>query len=94
MFIREGLLDPLTSALLSVMNGKADASAEMKSKILQILLVFCQVSQSDNHVRLALGTRKIVRRRWCLFYPDLEAQDSILNQGFFEHAKFWSPNIS
>ncbi|KAF9517267.1 hypothetical protein BS47DRAFT_1483463 [Hydnum rufescens UP504] len=62
MFIREGLLDPLTSALLSVMNGKADASAEMKFKILQILLVFCQVSQSDNHVRLALGTRKIVRR--------------------------------
>ncbi|KAI9507778.1 kinase-like protein [Russula earlei] len=62
LFIREGLLDPLSSALLNVMASRGDAAADMKRKIIQILLVFCQVSQSDIHVRNALGTRKVVRR--------------------------------
>lgn len=62
MFIREGLLDPLSSALLNVMVNSGDTAAEMKRKIIQIILVFCQVSQQDIHVRNALGTRKVVRR--------------------------------
>ncbi|KAI0292680.1 hypothetical protein B0F90DRAFT_1920254 [Multifurca ochricompacta] len=63
LFIREGLLDPLSSALLNVMASRGEvAAADMKRKIIQILLVFCQVSQSDIHVRNALGTRKVVRR--------------------------------
>jgi hypothetical protein len=62
MFIREGLLDPLSSALLNVMGNQGPPSAEMKQKIIQILLVFSQVSQSDIHVRNAMGTRKIIRR--------------------------------
>ncbi|GBE85072.1 predicted protein [Sparassis crispa] len=62
MFIREGLLDPLSSALLNVMAGRGEDAADMNSKIIQIILVFCQVSQSDIHVRNALGTRKVVRR--------------------------------
>ncbi|KAJ4482552.1 armadillo-type protein [Lentinula aciculospora] len=88
MFVREGLLDPLSGALLNVManvnstsDGKAKTSngpdgiqgAEdwreknngeggMKMKIIRILLVFSQVSQSDLHVRHAVGTRKVVRR--------------------------------
>ncbi|KAI0060355.1 hypothetical protein BV25DRAFT_1917717 [Artomyces pyxidatus] len=73
MFIREGLLDPLSSALLNVMANRGDTASEMKKKIIQILLVFCQVSQSDIHVRNALGTRKVVRRllRACeLLEPD------------------------
>jgi hypothetical protein len=63
MFIREGLLDPLSSALLNVMGNQGPTSAEMKQKIIQILLVFSQVSQSDIHVRNAMGTRKIIRRK-------------------------------
>ncbi|KAH9950642.1 kinase-like protein [Amylocystis lapponica] len=62
MFIREGLLDPLSSALLNVMASRGEDAADMNYKIIQILLVFCQVSQSDIHVRNALGTRKVVRR--------------------------------
>ncbi|KAI0313237.1 kinase-like protein [Amylostereum chailletii] len=62
MFIREGLLDPLSSALLNVMANRGETSSEMKRKIIQILLVFSQVSQSDIHVRNALGTRRVVRR--------------------------------
>ena len=64
MFIREGLLDPLSSALLNIMTSRGDTAAEMNKKIIQIILVFCQVSQSDIHVRNALGTRKVVRRRF------------------------------
>ncbi|KAM6494311.1 hypothetical protein JOM56_010672, partial [Amanita muscaria] len=62
MFIREGLLDPLSAALLNVMVSKGKQALEMKTKIIQILLVFCQVSQSDIHIRNALGTRKVIRR--------------------------------
>ena len=68
MFIREGLLDPLSSALLNVMSTQGDVAADMNKKIIQILLVFCQVSQSDIHVRNALGTRKVVRRKSSLLF--------------------------
>ena len=63
MFIREGLLDPLTSALLNMMAIRGEVADQMKKKIVQIVLVFSQVTQSDIHVRNALGTRKIVRRK-------------------------------
>jgi len=62
MFIREGLLDPLSAALLNVMAIRDTPTMETKMKVIQILLVFSQVSQSDIHVRNALGTRKVVRR--------------------------------
>ncbi|KAH7885180.1 hypothetical protein F5I97DRAFT_1883246 [Phlebopus sp. FC_14] len=77
MFIREGLLDPLSSALLNVMGSQSPTATEMKRKIIQILLVFSQVTQSDIHVRNAMGTRKIVRRmmRACeLLEPDCLVQ--------------------
>ncbi|KAJ7457589.1 hypothetical protein B0H11DRAFT_1818203, partial [Mycena galericulata] len=62
MFIREGLLDPLSAALLNVISNGGEATTETKMKIIQILLVFSQVSQSDIHVRNAVGTRKVIRR--------------------------------
>lgn len=63
MFIREGLLNPLSSALINIMSADPSTSSAMKSKIIQIIVVFCQVSQSDAHVRGALGTRMVVRRK-------------------------------
>ena len=62
LFIREGLLDSLSSAFLNVMADRGEAAADMKRNIIQILLIFCQVSQSNVYVRNALGTRKVVRR--------------------------------
>ncbi|KAJ3995309.1 hypothetical protein F5050DRAFT_1800256 [Lentinula boryana] len=93
MFVREGLLEPLSGALLNVManvnttfDGKrktqdsvqglrgvedwreeenvdgAGLESGMKMKIIRILLVFSQVSQSDSYVRHAVGTRKVIRR--------------------------------
>ena len=50
--------DPLSSSLLNVMVNRGEIASEMKRKFIQIILVFCQVSQSDIHVRNALGTRK------------------------------------
>jgi hypothetical protein len=83
MFIREGLLDPLSAALLNVMANRGDSSLEMKMKIIQILLVFSQVSQSDIHVRNALGTRKVIRREslfltWIFVYLKLLKGCSVL----------------
>ena len=71
MFIREGLLDPLTSALLNMMATRGDVADQMKKKIIQIILVFSQVTQSDIHVRNALGTRKIVRREYSITFANL-----------------------
>ena len=64
MFMREGLLNPLSSTLINIMAADPETSAAMKPKIIQIILVFCQVSQSDVHVRNALGTRMVVRRKF------------------------------
>jgi hypothetical protein len=81
MFIREGLLDPLSAALLNVMTNRGTASFDMKMKIIQILLVFSQVSQSDIHVRNAMGTRKVVRSQlsfttWANFLSRLHVRTS------------------
>ncbi|KAJ3981765.1 hypothetical protein F5890DRAFT_1417072 [Lentinula detonsa] len=64
MFVREGLLEPLSGALLNVMANVNTTFDEggMKMKIIRILLVFSQVSQSDSYVRHAVGTRKVIRR--------------------------------
>lgn len=63
MFIREGLLDPLSAALLNVLSIKGTSDIiETKKKVIHILLVFSQVSQSDIHVRKAMGTRQVIRR--------------------------------
>jgi hypothetical protein len=51
LFIREGLLDPLSSPLLYVMGNQGPTSVEMKQKIIQILLVFSQVSFLVRHPR-------------------------------------------
>lgn len=69
MFIREGLLDPLSAALLNVMSSHDPLSlaTSTKMKVIQIILVFTQVSQSDIHVRNALGTRKVIRRELTSF---------------------------
>ena len=47
-------------------------------KIIQIILVFCQVSQSDVHVRNALGTRMVVRSKCPVFKLTIDDADVIL----------------
>ena len=91
LFIREGLLDPLSSALLNVMASRGDAAADMKRKIIQILLVFCQVSQSDIHVRNALGTRKVVRRSYLFREPSFFVSRLIGRAGLLRACELLEP---
>ena len=90
MFIREGLLDPLSAALLNVMTNKGGQAMAMKKKIIQIMLVFCQVSQSDIHIRNALGTRKVIRRGFILY--ELSRWLICDHQVYYEHANCWNRN--
>lgn len=46
-------------------------------RILQIILVFSQVSQSDNHVRISIGTRKIIRRKFIDVYSSVASSDNV-----------------
>ncbi|KDN41719.1 hypothetical protein RSAG8_07250, partial [Rhizoctonia solani AG-8 WAC10335] len=55
------MLSDLVQAL-TFCTGHGEVADEMKTKILVILLVFCQVSHSDATVRNALGARKVIRR--------------------------------
>ena len=80
MFIREGLLNPLSTALINVISTDSETSAEMKGKIIHIIVIFCQVSQSDVHVRNALGTRMVVRRKEYNYIQCLRWNLHILNR--------------
>ncbi|WWC70634.1 uncharacterized protein I206_104585 [Kwoniella pini CBS 10737] len=68
MFVREGILDPISTALLSILKDD-DAKEENKEetgpaiqRTVSTLLLFCQVAQSDARVRDAFGDRSVVTR--------------------------------
>lgn len=63
MFIREGLEDPLSTALYNITSDRDEGAADAKAQILAVFLLFCQVSQADGRVREALGKRRILRRK-------------------------------
>lgn len=62
MFAKEGLLDPLSSALLAVADDEDELAQSALNKIVHILLVF---SQSDLKVKMELAQRPIALRK-CL----------------------------
>lgn len=59
MFAKEGLLDPLASALLSMAGDDDDLAASALQKVVQIFLLF---SQSDLKVKMELAQRATVLR--------------------------------
>lgn len=61
MFTREGILDPLSTALLAVIKDK-EMGEDMPKRAVEVLLLFCQVAQGDAHVRTAFATRTIMMR--------------------------------
>ncbi|WWC62426.1 uncharacterized protein I303_105022 [Kwoniella dejecticola CBS 10117] len=68
MFVREGILDPISTALLSILKDdevKQGDKEEMElaiSRTVSTLLLFCQVAQSDGRVRDAFGDRGVMTR--------------------------------
>ncbi|GAA5904546.1 serine/threonine-protein kinase [Sporobolomyces salmoneus] len=59
LLAQEGLLEPLSSALISVCGDDDDLAESAKVKIVQILLLF---AQSDHKVKQAMATRAISLR--------------------------------
>lgn len=67
MFAREGLLDPLSGALLAVASDEDELAQSALHKIVHILLVF---SQSELKIKLELAQRSVLLRESLqLFMP-------------------------
>lgn len=66
VLIREGLEDPLSAAVLNVTRDRDQGAEEAKTQVLAVLLLFCQVSQSDQRIQTALGKRRIMKRQSAL----------------------------
>ncbi len=61
MFTREGIMDPLSTALLALIKDK-DADEDVTKRCLDVLLLFSQVAQADSHVRQSFAERTIMMR--------------------------------
>ncbi|KAL8290145.1 hypothetical protein RQP46_003084 [Phenoliferia psychrophenolica] len=73
IFTTEGLLEPLSSALLQVAKDDDDLAESAKAKIIHILLIF---AQSERKVKEAMSTRTVVLRlvkALAMLEPDLLA---------------------
>lgn len=62
MFTREGLQEPLSTAILSITSDQDEEAFDSKAQILSVFLLFAQASQADSRVREALSQRAILRR--------------------------------
>jgi hypothetical protein len=56
MFVREGILDPLSTALLAILRDDTIEDEESSTRAINVLLLFCQVAQADGRVRDAFAT--------------------------------------
>jgi hypothetical protein len=63
MFIREGILDPLSTSLLAILRDTSITDEEASSRAISVMLLFCQVAQADPRVRDAFATRTIMMRQ-------------------------------
>jgi len=62
MFVREGILDPLSTAMLAILRDTSIEDETPSARAIQVLLLFCQVAQADARVRDAFATRMIMSR--------------------------------
>lgn len=61
MFTREGIMDPLSTALLALIKDP-DTDEDVTRRCLDVLLLFSQVAQADSHVRASFAERTIMMR--------------------------------
>ncbi|WWD18350.1 hypothetical protein CI109_102800 [Kwoniella shandongensis] len=62
MFVREGILDPLSTALLAILKDEEIEGEEEAARAIGVLLLFCQVAQADGRVKEAFASRTIMIR--------------------------------
>ncbi|GHJ83897.1 hypothetical protein NliqN6_0299 [Naganishia liquefaciens] len=60
MFVREGIAEPLSTALLNIVKDNSGEAEAAKRQILVLLLLFCQIGQADARIRDAFGSRSFV----------------------------------
>ena len=82
MFVREGILDPLSSAILSLLGDKSVEDDESITRAVNVLLLFCQVGQADERVRDAFASRTIMISQSLLLLLCTRIDCSIHWQGF------------
>lgn len=63
MFVREGVLDPMSTALLSILKDDMIGEEIHSARAIGVLLLFCQAAQADSKVREAFATRTILTRK-------------------------------
>lgn len=69
MFVRENVLDPLSTSILTIMKDQSlSADDDSCARAVNILLLFSQVAQADSRVRDAFADRSIMIRQ-SLFVP-------------------------
>lgn len=65
MFVREGILDPLSTSILSTMRDEEADPDDSCARAIGILLLFSQVAQADSRVRDAFANRSVmIRESW------------------------------
>lgn len=64
MFVREGVAEPLSTALLNIVKDNSGEAETAKRRILVLLLLFCQIGQADARIRDAFGSRSFVICEW------------------------------
>ncbi|KAK8858460.1 hypothetical protein IAR55_002687 [Kwoniella newhampshirensis] len=62
MFVREGILDPLSTALLAILQDDEIKGDDEAARAIGVLLLFCQVAQADGRVKEAFASRPIMVR--------------------------------
>lgn len=66
MFVRENILDPLSTSILSIMKDQSlSTDDDSCARAVNILLLFSQVAQADSRVRDAFANRSIMIRQFC-----------------------------
>jgi hypothetical protein len=83
MFVREGILDPLSTALLAILDDDKEEPYEPTSRAVQVLLLFCQAAQADHRVREAFATRMIMTRESAF----LQRRRKLTRQAFSKRAR-------
>ena len=80
IFAKEGLLEPLSSALSISLKDDSEEAIEVREQSTKIYLIFAQVAQTDKVVLKYLGTRSILRKLLkCCLSIDLNSGGILVN---------------
>lgn len=80
MFVREGVLDPMSTALLFILKDGTIEDDSHSTRAIGVLLLFCQAAQADSKVREAFATRTILKRKSPISFETTWRTDETLSR--------------